>query len=64
MTYKVRRLHDLDGNLVLESMPLDEDHLLPLMHGFHHNAEENLDGSIVRDLRSADSALKKRSIIF
>lgn len=48
MDWKVKRLHDFDGELVLQSMPLDEDTWLETPRQFEHDAEENLDGSMVR----------------
>jgi hypothetical protein len=47
MEWKVKRLHDLDGKLVLQSMPLDEENWLATPRHFEHDAEESLDGSMV-----------------
>jgi hypothetical protein len=49
MDWKVKRLHDLDGRLVLQSMPLDEENWLEIPRHFEHDAAENLDGGMVRD---------------
>jgi hypothetical protein len=47
MTYKVKKLYDVLGDLVVESMPLDEDHWLSIPEKFGNDAQENRDGSMV-----------------